>query len=448
MVTKIKDILLIMTSLMVLLWAATSTKAQAPSDPTAPTSEEHVTLQTSPLLQYQGRLTHPSTSESLEDGFYTMTFSIYDVSNAGTALWTETKSIQLLDGVFNTILGDTASLNQALFNGQELWLGVKVGADPEATPRQQILPVAYALSLVPGAVIDGNLTVNGALNGGTAWTSANDGSGSTLDADLLDGQQASAFATNGHLHDSTYVNVVGPEAITGNSTNNILNIEQTGTGRGLQSIAANNYGVWGQSTGGYSGVLGYNTGTGYGVHGSSVNSFGGYFFGGNGTAIYGVGNAEFTGNLIADKLVYSTPRTHYFSVSSAAFVPRNNVDYYNSGGMGGAYITTGSNSLVASADLPHGAVVTRLTVYFNDTSSYDMNVTLYRLSLTGNAYSQLAELSSSGTSGYYSLTDTTISNPTINNIGYGYLINAYSANWNSSLKIMGAYIAYTLAEAP
>ena len=27
------------------------------------------------------------------------------------------------------------------------------GADPEATPRQQILPVAYALSLVPGSTI-------------------------------------------------------------------------------------------------------------------------------------------------------------------------------------------------------------------------------------------------------------------------------------------------------
>jgi hypothetical protein len=37
-----------------------------------------------------------------------------------------------------------------------LWLGVKVGADPEASPRQPLLPVAYALGLVPGATIAGS----------------------------------------------------------------------------------------------------------------------------------------------------------------------------------------------------------------------------------------------------------------------------------------------------
>jgi hypothetical protein len=39
---------------------------------------------------------------------------------------------------------------------------------------------------------------------GTAWTAANDGSGSLLDADLLDGVQAAAFALAGHNHDTLY----------------------------------------------------------------------------------------------------------------------------------------------------------------------------------------------------------------------------------------------------
>ncbi len=39
---------------------------------------------------------------------------------------------------------------------------------------------------------------------GGAWTAGNDGSGSGLDADLLDGQQASAFASAGHAHDTRY----------------------------------------------------------------------------------------------------------------------------------------------------------------------------------------------------------------------------------------------------
>jgi hypothetical protein len=41
---------------------------------------------------------------------------------------------------------------------------------------------------------------------GTAWTSANDGDSSGLDADLLDGLQASAFATRSHEHAGAYIN--------------------------------------------------------------------------------------------------------------------------------------------------------------------------------------------------------------------------------------------------
>ena len=49
------------------------------------------------------------------------------------------------------------------------------------------------------------------------WNSGNDGSGSGLDADLLDGQHASAFAAASHNHDSTYVNVTG-DTMTGQLT--------------------------------------------------------------------------------------------------------------------------------------------------------------------------------------------------------------------------------------
>jgi hypothetical protein len=49
------------------------------------------------------------------------------------------------------------------------------------------------------------------------WTAGNDGSGSGLDADLLDGQHASSFAAASHNHDSTYVNVTG-DTMTGSLT--------------------------------------------------------------------------------------------------------------------------------------------------------------------------------------------------------------------------------------
>ena len=146
---------------------------------------------TAALLQYQGRLSDPGSGEAVADGSYTMTLRLYEAPSGGTPLWTETKDVPLNGGLFSTVLGDTASLDQALFDGRALWLGIKVGADAEAKPRQQVLPVAYALGLVPGAsiqadsstaalnlsnigngnalntlgpvVIEGNLTVDGAI---------------------------------------------------------------------------------------------------------------------------------------------------------------------------------------------------------------------------------------------------------------------------------------------
>lgn len=125
----------------------------------------------SPLLQYQGRLTDPDSGQPVADGSYTMTLRLYSGPSGGSPLWTETKDVPVQGGLFSTVLGDTSSLDHALFDGQALWLGIKVGADAEATPRQQVLPVAYALGMVPGAtvqdlVVDSDLTVNGSLNGG------------------------------------------------------------------------------------------------------------------------------------------------------------------------------------------------------------------------------------------------------------------------------------------
>ena len=108
------------------------------------------------LLPYQGRLTSPSTGQPVPDGDYSMTFTLYNADAGGSALWTETKTVSVVGGLFATNLGDGAVLNQSTFSGQALWLGIKVGADAEAAPRVPILPVAYALSVVPGASVSGS----------------------------------------------------------------------------------------------------------------------------------------------------------------------------------------------------------------------------------------------------------------------------------------------------
>lgn len=119
-------------------------------------------------LHYQGRLLDPSTGAPKADGTYTMLFGAYTTPTGGSPLWTETKDVTVARGIFSTLLGDTASFPASLFNGQDLWLGISVGADPQMSPRQ---PLAY----VPYAFYAAN-------------------------AKLLDGNNAGAFASAGHIH--------------------------------------------------------------------------------------------------------------------------------------------------------------------------------------------------------------------------------------------------------
>jgi L-ascorbate metabolism protein UlaG (beta-lactamase superfamily) len=71
------------------------------------------------------------------------------------------------------------------------------------------------------------------INGQTAWHAGNDGAGSGLDADLLDGLHASAFASAGHSHDR--VNLTGFGNIAAQNAE-AVNI----TGGGISGTTLNN----------------------------------------------------------------------------------------------------------------------------------------------------------------------------------------------------------------
>ncbi len=332
---------------------------------------------------------------------------IYNVETGGNPLWSETKSVAVTNGLFSVLLGDTAALDPGIFNGQALWLGVTVGADPEATPRQRIAHSPYALhsqhanqanelgGFPPGAFARAVHEHSGAeITSGTVAAPridpaiarddeivptvlSNDGPGSGLDADKLDGQDASAFAPTNHLHDDRYY-------------------------------------TEGESDGRF------------------VNASG----------------DTMSGPLTVPRIIYTSPRTQYFVVGGEGFVPGSNVDYFNTYGNGGAYIISGSGALVAPVHLPHGAVVTEFRVFFYDTSSSDMTVSLDLQGMSGG-YSTMARVSSSGAPGYMSETDTTISSATIDNLAYSYLIYAFCPAWDGgNLKIKGAVIRYLLGEAP
>lgn len=100
---------------------------------------------TNPQLLFQGQLLNPSTGQPVVNGAYGMTFNLYNVASGGAPLWTEVKQVNTTDGLFATMLGSVNPLNTSAFNGQQLYLGLVVGGDPEATPRQPLGYSAYAL---------------------------------------------------------------------------------------------------------------------------------------------------------------------------------------------------------------------------------------------------------------------------------------------------------------
>jgi hypothetical protein len=149
---KRKSILVGVLVLGLLLAVAVGmTQAQEPEFPDGEFGLESVNAvaaSVSGRIPIQGRLTDASGTPL--DGTYSIQFSLYDVSSEGTALCSDTNSVTVDNGLFySEILGNCSGVAE----GQQLYLGITVGTDPEMTPRKAIYPVPYASSLMPGAVI-------------------------------------------------------------------------------------------------------------------------------------------------------------------------------------------------------------------------------------------------------------------------------------------------------
>ena len=100
------------------------------------------------LLPVQGRLTQPNGQP--QNGTFMIFFEIWDASSGGNMIWNEDHtSVQVNDGFFQLQLGSLTPLNISFDRDYWLQISIQKGAQPIETlsPRQQILPGAYALSL-------------------------------------------------------------------------------------------------------------------------------------------------------------------------------------------------------------------------------------------------------------------------------------------------------------
>ncbi len=94
------------------------------------------------ILPLQGTLAD-STGTPV-DGDTVIVFALYTADIGGAELWSETQTVTVDQGFFTAFLGDYSALDLALFrdNGS-VWLGVRVGADPEM-PRFQVATTGFA----------------------------------------------------------------------------------------------------------------------------------------------------------------------------------------------------------------------------------------------------------------------------------------------------------------
>jgi fibronectin-binding autotransporter adhesin len=176
---KLKTILL--ASLSVLLFATYHAPTASASNPTT--------------INFQGKVVN-ANGTNVTNGTYSFLFKMYTASSGGIAVWTETDSLTVTNGVFQVNLGNSclfftanACNNSTPINfstNPNIYLGITFNSDPagEMTPRVQLQSVPYAYNadnlgglgssqyaqLSPGSAQTGFISINGALTLGGSQT--------------------------------------------------------------------------------------------------------------------------------------------------------------------------------------------------------------------------------------------------------------------------------------
>lgn len=165
-------------------------------------------------INFQGKVVN-SNGTNVANASYTFLFCFYTTATPTTActaaanndaVWRESKSLSVTDGVFQTNLGDTTTLPGSVdFNTDNIYLGINFNADGQMTPliRMTAVPQAFNADNLDGldSTAFGQLAAAQTVSGGwtfntaaTTFTTAINANGG-LTTSTTD--QALNFTTNG-----------------------------------------------------------------------------------------------------------------------------------------------------------------------------------------------------------------------------------------------------------
>ncbi len=160
-----------------------------------------------------------------------------------------------------------------------------------------------------------------------------------------------------------------------------------------------------------------------------------------------------TGPATASAFNYPVVQNRVLSMPPEAFKPAFTGNTGEMGtGTGLAYLFTSAvaGSLTSPVYLPADAVVTGFEVVLIDnTTATNLLCRLVRREMTGTVYSTMAQVTSAGASAaIQTLSDTTISLPTIDNELYTYMVDIFANDWEGgNTGIKGVRIRYSVVKA-
>ncbi len=144
------------------------------------------------LLNYQGLLADADGQPINAQGLV-VTFRIWDdpiAANAANLKWEETLTIDVADGLFSVILGETVPITEDVFATSLSYLGLTIEGEPESTPRTRLVSVGYSSRV---ETVDG---ARGGVISGTVGVEENSGKGADEEGvriELFDGDGVVRF---------------------------------------------------------------------------------------------------------------------------------------------------------------------------------------------------------------------------------------------------------------